>query len=236
MQNDCKLQCYYTDTILDIDNYKNPITSFMDSMFLQLNHQLYIKKNIYYLNYHLYNDSSFIHDLDWFQLFKDSNNEPRNQIGLSRTYDYFEYKGLNRTQEIRDPLGYATMYIRADNRKIEVKRNYQDINEFYGNNYILLDLYYLLCFILGYYSSFFGRRSIKHKLFFYENNSKNKMSNNSIKNLFSRNKENMENKSHNIENTLVELKLDNINNDINNINKIKVKMMMLMTYIKKRVN
>ena len=68
------------------------------------------------------------------------------------------------------------------------------------------------------------------------NNSKNKMSNNSIKNLFSRNKENMENKSHNIENTLVELKLDNINNDINNINKIKVKMMMLMTYIKKRVN
>ena len=43
MQNDCKLQYYYTDTILDIDNYKNPITSFMDSMFLQLNPQLYIK-------------------------------------------------------------------------------------------------------------------------------------------------------------------------------------------------
>ena len=44
MQNDCKLQYYYTDTILDIDDFKNPITSFMDSMFLQLNPQLYIKK------------------------------------------------------------------------------------------------------------------------------------------------------------------------------------------------
>ncbi len=110
------------------------------------------------------------------------------------------------------------MYIRADNRKIEVKRNYQDINEFYGDNYILLDLYHLLCFLLGYYSSFFGRRSIKHKLFFYENNSKNKMSKNSLKNLFSGNKENMENKSSITENTLVELKLDNINNDINNTN------------------
>ena len=58
------------------------------------------------------------------------------------------------------------MYIRADNRKIEVKRNSQDINEFYGDNYILLDLYNLLCFLLGYYSDFFNRRSVKHKLFF----------------------------------------------------------------------
>ena len=48
MQNDCKLQYYYTDVILDINDFKTPITYFMDSMFLQLNPQLYIKKNIYY--------------------------------------------------------------------------------------------------------------------------------------------------------------------------------------------
>jgi hypothetical protein len=218
MQNDCKLQYYYTDCIIDIDDFHNPITYFMDSMFLQLNPQLYIKKNVYYLNYHLYNDSSFIHDLDWFRLFKGGNDEPRIQVGLSRTYDYFEYKGLNRTKEIKNPDLYAAIYIRADNRKIEVKRIYQDINEFYGDNYILLDLYNLLCFLLGYVSNFFGRRSIKHKLFFYENNSKNKMSKNSIKKLFSGNKENIDNKSSITENTLVELKLDNINKDINNTN------------------
>ena len=215
MQNDCKLQYYYTDTILDIDDFKNPITYFIDSMFLQLNPQLYLKKNIYYLNYHLYNYSSLFNDLDWLTIFKDSEDEPRKQIGLSRTYDYFEYKGLNRTKEIRDPNNYATLYIRADNRKIEVRRIYQDINEFYGDNYILLDSFYFICFILGYYTNYLDRRAIKHKLFFYENNSKNKMSKISITKLYSGNKEN---KSTITYNSLAKLNLDNINNDINNIN------------------
>jgi hypothetical protein len=44
------------------------------------------------------------------------------------------------------------------------------------------------------------------------------MTKNSIKNLLSGNKENFENKSSIIENTIVELKIDNINNDINNTN------------------
>ena len=73
-----------------------------------------------------------------------TNNKPRNQIGLSRTYDYFEYKGLNRTKEIKNPNLYAVIYIRADNRKIEVKRNYQDIYVLYDDNYILLDIYHLI--------------------------------------------------------------------------------------------
>ena len=214
MQNDCKLQFYCTDTILDIYDYKNPITYFMDQYFLQLNPHLYSKKNIFYLNYHLYNYSSFLNELDWFTIFKGSDTEPRKQMGLSRIYDYFEYKGLNRTMEIFSSTGYATMYIRADNRRIEVQRNYQDINEFYGDNYILFDLYNFILFLLGYYNDFFCRRSIKHKLFFYENNPENKIRNNSIKNLFCGNKENMENKN----STIDGLKLDNVINNDNSIN------------------
>ena len=222
LENDCKLQYYYTDTILDIDNYSTPITYFMDSMFLELNPAAHMKKNIYYLNYHLYNDSSLFNDLDWFRLFKAMDKEPRDQIGLSRTYDYFDYKGENRNEGIRDPSGYATMYIRADNRKIEVERSYQDINEFYGDNYILLDLYYFICFLLGFYTDFFARRSLKHKLFFYENNPENKISKNSIKNLLNGNKEN---KSYVNDNTLAGFKVDNIDNDTNvniyNVNNLK---------------
>ena len=48
MQIDCKLQYYYIDCIIDIDDFNTPITYFIDSMFLQLNPQLYIKKNIFY--------------------------------------------------------------------------------------------------------------------------------------------------------------------------------------------
>jgi hypothetical protein len=95
-----------------------------------------------------------------------TNNKPRNKIGLSRTYDYFEYKGLYRTKEIKNPNLYAVIYIREDNRKIEVKRNYQYINDLYDDNYVLLDIYHLLCFLLGFKSNFYDIRSIKHTLFF----------------------------------------------------------------------
>lgn len=222
-QNDCKLQYYYTDTIIDVDDYEAPISYLMDSMFLQLNPIFNMKKNIYYLNYHLYNMSSLFNDLDWFRLFKDIEQESRDQIGISRTYDYFDYKGVNRTKEtVRDPTGYAKIYIRADNRRIEVERYYQDINEFYGDNYILLDLYYFICFLLGFYTDFFARRSLKHKLFFYDNNSKNKINKNNIKNLLNRNKEN---KSNIADNTFVGLKIDNTFNNLNiyNINNNNIK-------------
>ena len=50
MQNDCELEYFYTDTILDIDNYSTPITYFIDSMFLRLSPVLNMNKDIYYLN------------------------------------------------------------------------------------------------------------------------------------------------------------------------------------------
>ena len=48
-ENDCKLQFVYTDIIIDLDNYKNPVTQYLNEIFIQLNPTLFIKRNIYYI-------------------------------------------------------------------------------------------------------------------------------------------------------------------------------------------
>ena len=45
IENDCKLQFYYTDLTLNLSNYKEPIKSFINSLFLQINPTLFLKMN-----------------------------------------------------------------------------------------------------------------------------------------------------------------------------------------------
>lgn len=44
---DCRLQFYYTDVTASLSNYEKPKTSFVNSLFLQINPLLYSKKNIF---------------------------------------------------------------------------------------------------------------------------------------------------------------------------------------------
>ena len=230
LHNDCKMQYYYTDVILDIDSFKEPIKYFMDSLFIQINPYLFSKKNIFYMNYYLYNYSRFIHDTKWISFFEsgDYPNEPKIQIGFSKQYDYFEYKGLNRTKDasIQDRTEYARIYIRADNKKIEIKRHYEDIMEFYANNSILIDVFNFLCIILGFINEYTARKSLVNKLFFYEKKAENNYIDTlTIKNLLYNKKEiqsNSENKLH-----INDIKNDIQNNDNNNDNNLTVDTLIL---------
>ena len=49
-ENDCKLQIIYTDIIIDLMNYKKPITQYLNQVFIQLNPTLFIKRNMFYMN------------------------------------------------------------------------------------------------------------------------------------------------------------------------------------------
>ena len=64
IEYDCKLQFYYTDITINLTNLKNPISSFFNTIFLQLNPTLIQKKNIFFMNYHLYDDDHFFHIFD----------------------------------------------------------------------------------------------------------------------------------------------------------------------------
>jgi len=163
IQYDCKLQFYYTDITINLDDHKNPYSSFLNSLFLQLNPTLIQKKNIFLMNYHLYDDDHFFHIFD-------NKEEPINRTGLSRVEDYAVYKGLDRAvMKTEDYSIYAKMYIRVDNKKIEIKRRYQDFMEFFADTTALFStLFFVLGAIFAYYDRVIANHSISKKLFYFE--------------------------------------------------------------------
>ena len=163
IENDCKLQFYYTDTIVNSSNYTMPITTFINSLFLQMNPILIQKKNVFFMNYYLINDSKLLHVFD-------EEENPFVNTGFSRVEDYSIYKGLNRnSQQSSDYDIYAKLYIRVDNKKVEIKRRYQDIMEFYADSSsLLLSIFWFLGFIMGLYDKLKANHSIGKRLFFFE--------------------------------------------------------------------
>ena len=163
IESDCKLQLYYTDIAIDVDDYKNPISSILNSMFLQLDPTIIQKRNILFMNYHLSDEDSFLHVIS-------GEEEPTIKTGLSRIEDYAVYKGLNRVDKKTDDYNiYAKIYIRADNRKVEIYRTYQDLMDFYDETTaIFWTLYYLSVYFIASYDRKKAIHSISKKLFYFE--------------------------------------------------------------------
>ena len=116
------------------------------------------------MNYYLTNDSSI------FRFSISDDTKQKIKTGLSRVEDYSVYKGLERAVNKPEDYGnYAKIYIRADNRKIEIKRRYQDFFEFYADNSgALLSLYWILGVIFAYYDRIITNHSISKRLFYFE--------------------------------------------------------------------
>ena len=161
--SDCKLQFYYSDITIDVDDYRNPISSVLNSMFLQLDPTIIQKRNILFMNYHLSDEDSFLHVLP-------GGEKSSTKTGLSRIEDYAVYKGLNRVDKKTDDYNiYAKIYIRADNRKVEIYRYYQDFMDFYDETTaIFWTLYYFAILIIPSYDRKKAIHSISKKLFFFE--------------------------------------------------------------------
>ena len=164
-ENECRLQFYYTDYTIDIDNYVKPIKPLTNSLFLEINPYFYTKKNVFFMNYHFKNDDRLIHLFD-----KDYEKEKIIKTGLSRTEDYFIYKGDDPSK-----LEYARLFIRADNKRMEIKREYQNLLDFYAENTSLwFSIFEILNFIFTFYNDFHANRSMSRKLFFFEEKDNNK--------------------------------------------------------------
>ena len=59
-------------------------------------------------------------------------------------------------------------YISELTLKIEIKRHYQDIMEFYADNSILLDLINFFCIIFSFINDYLSYNSIMNKIFYFE--------------------------------------------------------------------
>ena len=164
IESDCKLQIFYIDKTVDIDDYKDPIKSYLETTFIQLNPTLSVKRNMYFMNQHLYDDDSFISLL----------NDPYDEEGqLSSLYSRYEeyslYQGLNRTNSSSDYLNWAKLYFRSDTRKTDVKRKYQNIMEFYADaSSLLIGFYEILIIIFSFINNFYAELSLSKKIFFFK--------------------------------------------------------------------
>ena len=162
-ENDCKLQFVYTDIIIDLDNYKNPVTQYLNEIFIQLNPTLFIKRNIFFMNQYFSNDD--------YLMFVFSDEDPTEVKPLySRYEEYVLYKGMNRFTEHPDEYEYYTkIYIRADLKKTVIKRKYQKFMEFYADaSSLLIAIYAILDIIFNYINTFYANHSLSKSIFFFK--------------------------------------------------------------------
>ena len=171
LQNDCKLQFYYIDYSIDVENYTNPFKPLINSLFLELNPDFLTRKNVFFMNYHFKTDDRL------FQLYesKKAEKEEKKNIGYSRVEDYFLYKGVGTSSNFKDKDIYANLYIRADNKRLEIKRENQNVLDFYAQNSAFWgSLFTVLNFFFTIYNNFHANRSMSRKLFFLEEKENNK--------------------------------------------------------------
>jgi len=163
-ENDCKFHIVYTDIIIDLDNYKNPITQYLnDEIFVQLNPTLFIKKNIFFMNQAFTND-----DYLMFLIGEDETLETKTLY--SRYEEYSLYKGLNRTITKSDYYNYySKVYIRADLKKTVIKRRYQKFMEFFADaSSLLMAIYEILNIIFYFIYNFMAYHFLSKKIFFFK--------------------------------------------------------------------
>ena len=161
--NDCKLQIAFTDIIIDLDNYENPITQYLNTIFIQLNPSLLIKRNIYFMNQHFTND-------DFLMFVFGDDQTPEKKPLYSRYEEYALWKGLKRFEEQPAEYEYySKVYIRAELKKTVIKRKYQKFMEFYADaSSLLIAIFEILVVIFNYVDTFYAHHSLAKSIFFFK--------------------------------------------------------------------
>ena len=161
-ENDCKFQITFTDIIIDLMNYKKPITQYLNQVFIQLNPTLFIKRNMFYMNQYFTSDDNLLF------LFQDL--EPSSQTLYSRYDEYFLYMGLERNKTRPHNYDkYAKLYMRADLKKTIISRRYQKVMEFYADaSSLLIAIYEIIYLIFNFIDFFYAYHSLAQQLFFFK--------------------------------------------------------------------
>ena len=161
-ENDCKLKIVYTEVIIDLDNYKEPITQYLNDVFIQLNPTLFMKRNMYFMNQYFTNDD--------YLLFVIGDEKPELKALYSRYEEYSLYLGLNRiSTQTSNYDKYAKLYLRSDLKRTIIIRRYQKFMEFFADaSSLLIALYDILFIIFSFVDNFYAFHSLSTHLFFFK--------------------------------------------------------------------
>jgi len=111
------------------------------------------------MNQHLFDEDSLI-------LVFNNENDVESQLSslYSRYEEYSLYQGLNRTNTSSDYLNWAKLFFRADTRKTDVKRKYQNLMEFYADaSCLLVGIYEILIIMINFINNFYAQLSLSKK-------------------------------------------------------------------------
>ena len=134
LDNDCKIEIYYIDVTVDVEDYERPIKPFLNEVFLQLDPDFHVRMNTFFMNEYFENNDD---------LFFASKGSPKINNLFSRTEQYFLHRGSNTGEN-----SFARIYIRADTRKMEIRRKYQTLLEFFADTFSFWDYLFLVCTFL----------------------------------------------------------------------------------------
>ena len=155
LDNDCKVELYYIDVKIEVDDFDEPIKPFLSEVFIQLNPDFNSRMNAFFMN------SYFESNNDLF--FETKSSEIVNSL-FSRTEQYFLHRDINNKRD-----SYAKIYIRADTKNMIIKRTYQTLTEFFAVTFSFWEDLFLLCsFVITAYNKFCLNYSIEKKLFYFK--------------------------------------------------------------------
>ena len=157
-KNECRLQIIYTDININLNDYKNPIKSFLSSIYIDLFSSTLILQDIYFMKHYLFNDDYL------FGVFNEENSKPGIYISFSRYEKYSIYKDNSSNDN-----SYARIYLKSDTRKSYIKRKYQKFIEFFADiSSIFICIYLLLKIMVNYINNFFAYFSLSKKIFIFK--------------------------------------------------------------------
>ena len=152
---DCKVELYFTDVKIEVDDYSDPVKPFLNEVFLQLNPNMISKMNAYFMNEYF----ESVNDL----FFPTKGIDKINNL-FSRTEQYFIYKDPN-----DDEKDLANIYIRADTKKMEIKRKYQTVLEFFADTFCFWGDVFMICeIIFTAYNKVALNYYIENEVFFFK--------------------------------------------------------------------
>lgn len=170
---ECKINIFHLDSLIDVSNYKKPLTISLLNKYIIINSYNYKKMNLYFKYQTFMSDTNFLFDsYKTNKYLKYESNE---------LYDL--EKGYNRFVEKPDKYNYfAKIFIRAGSINSIIQRKYQKLTEFAANMSSLFSQIYLLLFItVTYLNRMLCYNSIMNKIFQFTSETQNKKKKISVK-------------------------------------------------------
>lgn len=157
LRDECLLGIYIVDVGIDIYNFHNPIKRFLRSKLFAVRPESLTKMNLFFkLNSFSSYDNLFF-----------SNKKTEYYVDFSGSEEYSIYKGLDRFNEVPEDFDiFAKIYLRANDKRGIIQRNYLKFNEFTANiSSILSEIFICLFLFTRHINSFYANKSAMKKIF-----------------------------------------------------------------------